>query len=596
MRNFEQNYRILAVLGQGGMAKVMLAIRRGPGGFRKLFVLKQLRPDLIEEHYAEMFLDEARLAALLSHPNVVQAHEVGVERDDCFMSMEYLEGQSLARLVRRVTRDQLPLELHLFVLSELLAGLHYVHELKDLSGQALKVVHRDVSPGNVFLTYDGQVKLLDFGIATSAISSPKSQGSGLKGKLAYMSPEQAQSLPVDRRADLYSVGIMLWEAIACSPFVPRGQADRLTLEQRVEGLFPPIEQICPEVEPRLAQACRRALSLDPEERFQSALDFRSVILEYLEGRSIRPNREMLATTMQTLFREERADLEAKIAAKIASGDCSEEPLLTRTLAGNTSLPPDQKASGRGQGASKRRPEGHSQAFIAGLSIVCAMAGAIAVVWLARDHGLAPSADSAPRAVAPSPPALATSMQHKQAPPPRRAAAPKRASVAPAPPPRLGASPLQEQGQAPDERSPKASPGNTAVEAQDSEPETKQIQIEGPHGQEPAALVATKRGFHDEPRKEQVLDEQEIEPELDERERTPRKDRTRKNSDARKKRRRRKGSAPARRTRSESTTPSESDAEDSTTQAIRRRATRAGDDLSPIRNTNSRVIDTENPYK
>lgn len=595
MRNFEQNYRILAVLGQGGMAKVMLAIRRGPGGFRKLFVLKQLRPDLAEERYAEMFLDEARLAALLSHPNVVQAHEVGVERDDCFMSMEYLEGQSLARLVRRVTREQLPLELHLFVLSELLAGLHYVHELKDLSGQALNVVHRDVSPGNVFLTYDGQVKLLDFGIATSTISSPQGQGGGLKGKLAYMSPEQAQAGSVDRRADLYSVGIMLWEAIACRPFVPRGQADMITLVERIEGRAPPIEQICPEVEPRLAQACHQALSLAPEERFQSALDFRSLILDYLEGRSIRPNREMLATTMQTLFRQERADLDAKIAAKIASGECSEEPLLTRTMAGHSAMASGQKSSARRKRGSAQERKGHSQALIAGLSVLCAMAGAIAVLWIARGQGLAPASAPAPLALAPGQRPLATSMQHNDEQPPstRRSAAraPKRASIAPSIT-RQSPPPQKEQARPAVELSVKVSPADASIELDGVELGTGAVRIKRPRSRDSKRLVVKRSGFQSASRQVQLLQDQEIELELEAD--ALGIERRHKNSGGRKKKRHRRNSA--RRARSENSPREEVELPRITEPQDQLSTSRAGDDLRPLKNTNTRVIDKENPYQ
>src|SRR5438105_4376679 len=164
-------YRVIAKLGQGGMAKVFLTVVPGPAGVQKLLVVKELRPELAhDEDIRTMFLDEARLAARLNHPNVVQTYEVGVERGHYFIAMEYLEGQPLNRLWRRMAAEHMPLEMQLKILADALNGLHYAHELVDFDGTPLHVVHRDISPHNVFVTYDGQVKVVDFGIAKAASS------------------------------------------------------------------------------------------------------------------------------------------------------------------------------------------------------------------------------------------------------------------------------------------------------------------------------------------------------------------------------------------------------------------------------------------
>lgn len=350
----DRGYRILAQLGQGGMAKIQLAIRQGPGGFRKLFVVKQLRPDLANETYAKMFLHEARLAALLSHPNIVQSYEVGQELDNCYLEMEYLEGQTLARLVRRATRKELPLEIHLFILTELLAALAHVHQLNDLAGNHLSVVHRDVSPGNLFLTYDGQVKLLDFGIAKS-IELVDLPGLGsVKGKLAYMSPEQARAGQVDQRSDLYSVGIMLWEAVACQPFVERGESSQETLEKRKAGKIRSIETLCPEIDPALLEICQKALSLEPAQRFQSAQELRAHLLDFLRKRNGQPTREAVAQVVQQAFGREKVELEKIISDKIFSPDSSPDSLISDALfrgGGSTSMGRSQEeASNSGLGA------------------------------------------------------------------------------------------------------------------------------------------------------------------------------------------------------------------------------------------------------
>lgn len=324
---------ILAQLGQGGMARVELAVRFGPGGFRKLYVIKRLRRDIANDAYANMFMHEARLAALLSHPNVVQSHEVNQEIGDCYLKMEYLDGQTLARLVRRVNRSQLPLEVHLYVLTELLAGLHYAHELKDLRGNPLEIVHRDVSPGNLFLTYDGQVKLLDFGIAQSAEAVDDQTVGAIKGKIKYMSPEQAHGVIVDRRSDLYSVGVMLWEAIACGPFVPKGPSSKEIIERRRKGEYTPIEKVVPNVPPRLAAICKKALSLDPNQRYSTAEEFRESLLAELATMPLRPTREDVAGVVQTQFKEERMQVDAMIGNKIALGADGETVIFPHTIPG-----------------------------------------------------------------------------------------------------------------------------------------------------------------------------------------------------------------------------------------------------------------------
>src|ERR1700722_16531169 len=166
-------YRLIAELGHGGMAEGYLAVAGGPAGFNKLVVIKQIRPQLAEDpEFLGMFLDEARLAARLSHPHVVQTNEVGQEGERYFIAMEYLEGQPLNRIVHRLQKSGgLPLALHLKIVGDALLGLHHAHELVDYDGTPLSVVHRDVTSHNVFVTYDGQVKVVDFGIAKALNSS-----------------------------------------------------------------------------------------------------------------------------------------------------------------------------------------------------------------------------------------------------------------------------------------------------------------------------------------------------------------------------------------------------------------------------------------
>ena len=303
-------YRLIARLGSGGMAEVFLALTGSPRGFNKLQVLKVLRPDLPERERADfvrMFKDEGRLAARLSHPNIVQSHEVGSEEGHEFIAMEYLEGQPLSNVQERAWREEqpgFPLEMQLHVLCLVLEGLDYAHNLTDYGDRQLNIVHRDVSPQNVFITYSGHVKLVDFGIAKT-LESSKTRAGVVKGKVPYMSPEQVIGGAIDRRADLFSVGVMLWEAIACRPM--HGTASVYEILRRlVQGELPSIREAVPSVPEPLAKILERALSLNPEQRYPDAAVFREELSGYLEGRKV--STRAIGERVSLLFAEERREI------------------------------------------------------------------------------------------------------------------------------------------------------------------------------------------------------------------------------------------------------------------------------------------------
>src|SRR5882672_389284 len=210
-------YRFLAEIGLGGMSEIYPTVTQGGlAGFQKLVALKLLRRDLAEDgEFRRMFLDEARLAARLNHPNVVQTYDGGEDDGRYYIAMEYLEGQSFERIRRARNSARLfPLELQIRMLSQVLCGLHHAHAFADYHDTPISIVHRDVTPSNVLITYDGQVKLIDFGIAKVLDWVHDTEVGVLKGKARYMAPEQVSGAPIDRRADLYSVGVMLWETLA----------------------------------------------------------------------------------------------------------------------------------------------------------------------------------------------------------------------------------------------------------------------------------------------------------------------------------------------------------------------------------------------
>ena len=301
---------------------MILAVSQGPVGFSKLVVLKRLRDHLAEDpEFVSMLIDEARLAARLNHPNIVHTNEVGEIDGRFFIAMEYLEGQPLTRIRRRAGRKKFEAftrNMHIEILANVLSGLHYAHELADFDGKALGVVHRDVTPSNVFVTYEGQVKIVDFGIAKATGRTTETRTGVVKGKMTYMPPEQALGNEVDRRADLFSVGVMLWEACV-GQRMWKGLEDIVILGKLINGEVPksPME-VLPELDPRLDDICMKALAPEPEDRFETALEFQTALEEYLEGRTVGA-REM-ARTVTTLFESERNQLKGIIEDQLSRID------------------------------------------------------------------------------------------------------------------------------------------------------------------------------------------------------------------------------------------------------------------------------------
>jgi serine/threonine protein kinase len=293
------------------MADVHLTVLRGQNGFTKLVVLKEVRKDLsADPEFERMFLAESRLTARLNHPNVVQTYEVGSEAGRHFLAMEYLDGVPYWKLAR-ATDDPAPLELHIRVLIEALAGLHYAHELAEFDGTPLGIVHKDVSPQNIIVTYDGAVKVIDFGIANRvALENP---AEGFRGKLAYMAPEQARGLVVDRRADVFCVGIMLWEALAGERLWSH---DRDTLLQLLQDDIPDVRTLRPEVPARLAMICAKALSRDVDARYASAAEMERALEEWLVRRGVAVTRRDVGNWIASRYADERRHMRRQIEAHL----------------------------------------------------------------------------------------------------------------------------------------------------------------------------------------------------------------------------------------------------------------------------------------
>lgn len=268
------------------MGDVYLAVHKGPGGFYKLAVIKELRSAFSEDGTSlRMFLDEARLAARLSHPNVVQTNEVAQEEGRHFMVMEYLEGKPFQHVLKRLSSaGGFPWAYRVHIVAEALKGLHYAHELKDFDGTPLNVVHRDFTPHNIFVTYEGVVKVLDFGIA-KAVDSQETRTGMIKGKFAYMAPEQAMGKAIDRRTDIYSAGVVLWEAITGRRMWPNLSEVQILMHV-VKEAAPSPKDVNPDVPDELVRICNRALERSPEDRYETAEQMRHELESFLESRQL----------------------------------------------------------------------------------------------------------------------------------------------------------------------------------------------------------------------------------------------------------------------------------------------------------------------
>ncbi|HEY2900812.1 MAG TPA: serine/threonine-protein kinase [Polyangia bacterium] len=298
-------YRPIARIGRGGMAEVLLAVLAGPAQVRKLLVLK--RPLSILSRDADFnarFLAEARIASRLNHPNVISTFEVGQADEGPFIVMEYLDGQPLSKIYKRLGALQMPLSYRLHVLRNLLAGLDYVHTLADFDGRGLRLVHRDVSPQNVFICYDGRVSLVDFGIAKAEGLGRNSRPGIIEGKIAYMAPEQLSGRPADHRADLFAFGVILWETLS-GQRITMGAGEDDIVRRRMRGEIPDIREYAPETPQALIDLCQRTLTMLPEDRIPSAAAIMEALDLFIDRMGARINDREVGQYIGNAFSAER---------------------------------------------------------------------------------------------------------------------------------------------------------------------------------------------------------------------------------------------------------------------------------------------------
>ncbi len=316
------SYEILHRFATGGMAELFLARSVGPEGFEKLVVLKKILPHLADnEKFVQLFLGEARLAASLDHPNIVHVYDLGTVDGNYFLTMEHVHGRDLRNVLHRCVRAELalPIQHAVHVARDIAAALHYAHERRGSDGGSLGIVHRDVSPANVMLSFEGAVKLLDFGVAKAATSSSRTRTGALKGKVAYMSPEQARGEQIDRRSDIFAAGIVLWEMVTTKRLF-KTDNDLATIQKIIHEPVPAPSTVRTDCPAELDRIIVRALAKDGAARYQTAQELQLDLEELARETKLHQSSVALAAQMTALFADELAAWQQAQAAGTSLAD------------------------------------------------------------------------------------------------------------------------------------------------------------------------------------------------------------------------------------------------------------------------------------
>ena len=317
-------YELITRIGQGGMAEVQLALQRGPAGFEKLVVVKLVHGELAtQKAFVDMLLDEARVAALVKHPNVVDIYDLGEADGKYFIAMEYLEGEPLLSVLRagREGKRLDPLSTARMI-ADTAEGLDAAHELRSMAGERIELVHHDISLGNIVVLYNGSVKLVDFGVAKAAQSKGVGQGK-VQGKFSYMAPEKLKGNPGDRRSDIFSLGCVMWEALTLKRLF-RGGNDADTMKQVLELSIQAPSKVNPDVPAELDPIVMKALERDPAKRQATAKQLADSIEDVLLKRGYGAKNDRIAKYMQDTFKD-HIDARKKLVQEVVSkGSASAE--------------------------------------------------------------------------------------------------------------------------------------------------------------------------------------------------------------------------------------------------------------------------------
>lgn len=359
-------YRVMGRLATGGMSEVYLAQQEGPGGFSKTVVMKVILPHLASDpQFVHMFHNEAKLAALLNHPNVVQIFDFGVEQGVHYMAMEYIDGRNLNHIARALSAAsrRVPIAIGLRIVSDACAALDYAHSLRDASGVPLELIHRDVSLENVLVTYSGQVKLVDFGVAKARNLESFTQAGTLKGKYNYMAPEMILGQPIDHRADLFSLGVVLYHVLVGQlPFTGNNHAELL---HKISSQPPtPPRQLAPDLSEDLERIVLGTLEKDPAKRYQRAGEVQAELERHLMSTNTAVMPYHLARFMEETF-PSGSDEGRELYKELTAGGSPRAPgSVSRTGPGTPSIgssasphhsPPHHTVRGVGRGGLTQPP-------------------------------------------------------------------------------------------------------------------------------------------------------------------------------------------------------------------------------------------------
>src|SRR6188508_1563386 len=307
-------YTITERVDAGGMAEVFRGVAESLQGFKKNVAIKRILPSLAKnKKFVSMFLDEAKLSLFLQHANIVQVFDIAQTQNSYFLVMEFVDGANLKALLDRLKQRGKRMEIGhaIYLMVEACKALSYAHHVENPeNGEPLHIVHRDISPPNILISKNGEVKVVDFGLAKANSQIESTDPGVVKGKFSYLSPEAASGLEVDRRADVFAVGILLWEMITGRRLF-YGDTDYQTVELVRQARVPSIAALNPDVEPELEQVVRKALARDPEERYQNAADLGDSLAQYLFSRRMK----VTARDISTLVKDTQVDMMRKRSAE-----------------------------------------------------------------------------------------------------------------------------------------------------------------------------------------------------------------------------------------------------------------------------------------
>ncbi|MDB4964542.1 MAG: Serine/threonine protein kinase PrkC, regulator of stationary phase [Myxococcales bacterium] len=384
-------YELVSRLAAGGMAEIFLARTKGIAGFEKYLVIKRILGHRTQDpEFVRMFLDEARVAATLDHPNIVQIYDVGHVDNEYFIAMEYLRGHNLIEIVRagaKLGYAKPPLEHVVSILTQVCAGLHYAHDKRDFEGRSLEIVHRDVTPQNVVVSFDGSVKVVDFGIAKAATREVETLAGTLKGKIGYMSPEQCRGAPVDRRSDLFAVGIILFE-LTTGKRLYHERSDFDTLKKIIEGPVPSPRDLLPFYPAFLNAIVVRCLQKNPDDRYQTARDLHADLDAFGRDNQLVTGTVPLAQYMERIYADELATHKSSDAAAMATA-----AQMTMTGSSSSYLGESSRRSSSPMAtplAEARRQHMVRVGLQATIAVLLVVLGGGVVFWQTRGHQQGPT--------------------------------------------------------------------------------------------------------------------------------------------------------------------------------------------------------------